>query len=60
MKILFMSIFHTKSHHNFIKLPEMNVYHIYFQTIETKIGVTGVLFEINTHECELHGTFIVV
>ena len=48
-----MSIFHTKSHNNFMKLPEMNVYYIYFQTIE-KIGVNGVLFEINVQECELH------
>ena len=32
-----MSTFYTKSHHNFMKLPEMNVYYIYFQTIEKQI-----------------------
>ena len=49
-----MSIFHTKSHHSFMKLPEMNVYCIYFQTIEKKFGVSGVFFKINVHECELY------
>ena len=33
-----MSIFHTKSHHNFMKLTEINVYYIYLQTIEKSWG----------------------
>ena len=49
-----MSIFHTKNHYNFMKLPEMNVYYIYFQTEENKFGVSNLLFEMNAHECELH------
>ena len=31
-----MSIFETKCHHNFMKLPEMNVSYIHFQTIEKR------------------------
>ena len=29
--------------------------YVYVQTIEIKIGVIGVLFEIDTYECDLHG-----
>ena len=52
-----MSIFHSKRHHNFMKLLEMNVY-IYFQTIQNKIGVSSVVSKINAHECELHSILV--
>ena len=37
-QILVLFIFGMKSHHKFIKLPQINVYYIYFQTIENSWG----------------------
>ena len=39
-----MSIFGTKCHHNFAKLPEMDVYYIHFQTIEKKLLNSSAFF----------------